>query len=108
MRLLNLIKHSNDYSNVISLINNAFSSKKPYTFDANIIIILAQNRDEKNLNRLLFDNNFRIYDLIIYEINGLVKAKEFDKSTSNILNQFLKQIDKRKIMKVPQYKKHRL
>ncbi len=71
-------------------------------------IVLARERDEERLNNLLFDNNFRIYDLTVHEINGLLKAKEFDKETSKILNQFLNEISKSKIIRVPSYKSHRL
>lgn len=108
MRLLHLLIHDNDYSNTKHILNNAFKSGQPFVLDANIIIILAQERDEDRLNNLLFDNNFKIYDLTLHEINGLLKAKEFDKETSKILNQFLNEINKNKIIKVPNYKIHRL
>jgi len=108
MRLLNLVRHENSYSNTKYILNEALKSEKPFVLDANIIIVLAQERDEKSLNSLLFDNYFRIYDLTLYEINGLVKAKEFDAKTSNILYQFLKEINKNQIIKVPNYKTHKL
>ncbi len=108
MRLLHLLIHDNDYSNAKHILNEVFKSKQQYVLDANIIIVLARERDEEKLNRLLFDSNFRIYDLTLYEINGLLKAKEFDKETSKILNQFLNETNKSKIIKVPNYKIHRL
>ncbi len=108
MRLLNLLIHNNDYSNAKHLLEEAFKSRQPFVLDANIIIVLAQERDEERLNNLLFDKNFKLYDLTVYEINDLVKAKEFDKETSKILNQFLNEISKNKIIKVPNYKSHRL
>ncbi len=108
MRLLNLLIHDNEYSNAKHLLSEAFKSGKPYVLDANIIIVLAKERDEERLNSLLFDKNFKMYDLTLHEINGLLKAKEFDKETSKILNQFLNEISKNKIIKVPNYKVHRL
>ena len=108
MRLLNLVRHENSYSNTKYILNEALKSEKAFVLDANIIILLAQKRDENNLNILLSNNQFKIFDLTIREIDGLVNAKEFDNETSRLLKIYINKINKNQIIKVPNYKVHRL
>jgi hypothetical protein len=100
MRLLNLFNWTDSYSNAKKMYSHAVSTKRDYTFDANVIIEFADHGDDEILQEIGKDPKFEIAQITFNELWGLSHAKSSDLKNSVKARtiRFLKLIPESKIV----------